>query len=72
MESDPYQVIKEGYDEETVLKKLRGFVDGCPACMLTAMRLTESTGCFSKFDWKKERDSFYKESIPEPEYYYAM
>lgn len=49
--------------EERLLEKLREFANGCPACMLTAMRLTQSTGCFGEFKWKDERDSFYSENV---------
>lgn len=66
--TDSYTEFKSGITEDKVLKELRDFVEGCPACMLTAMRLTITTGLFSSFKWIKERDSFYKEGLPEPDY----
>lgn len=63
IEDEPYeqQFLIRDKQEKEALEELRNFVDGCPACMLAAMRLTKSTSCFRTFDFKNEKSEFFYE-----------
>ena len=48
-------VFRYGKTEESILKELRDLTENCPACILTAMRLTDTTIMFRSFNWEKEK-----------------
>ncbi len=56
----------EGKTEKSVLIELRDLVESCPACMLTAMRLTQTTYLFESFSFKAEKERFWIDNTPEP------
>ena len=58
----------EGKTEKSVLIELRDLVESCPACMLTAMRLTQTTYLFESFSFKAEKERFWADNNPHPEY----
>lgn len=60
--------LKSGEFEETVLDELRKASNNCPACILSAMRLTKTTGLFPGFVWNKEKKAMFAECNPEPDY----
>jgi hypothetical protein len=57
--------------DKTLLEKIRHLCDGCPACMLSAMRLTETESMFHNFIFSHEKEIFWADHEPdEPEYHY--
>jgi hypothetical protein len=56
--------------EENVLNKLREAVNNCPACILSAMRQTNTTFLFPSFDFKKEKKEMFDSCGPGYENYY--
>ena len=65
-------ILKDDVTEEQVLKELRELTNNCPACILTAMRLTMTTGLFSKelFDFQKAKKAFWDDHTPDPQEHY--
>ncbi len=64
--------LKDGVTEKQVLKELRELTNNCPACILTAMRLTTTTGLFltKSFDFQKEKKVFWLDHPREyPDHY---
>lgn len=68
-----------GDDQEKILNSLRTAADGCPMCMLAAIRQSKIQGhsntpdeegnywsfYLDSFDFKKERESLWRESSPD-------
>lgn len=56
-----YNEFVENIAAEDVLKELRRLTGNCPACILTAMRLTKTTSLFlaDDFDFKEEKKEFF-------------
>jgi len=58
---DIYETIDIQNEKEAV-EKLREVTEGCPMCMLAAIRQTGYPApLFSSFDFKKEREDFWTE-----------
>lgn len=71
MESEFSFWNKQKEQKETdVLKELREVANNCPACILSAMRQTQTTFLFPSFDFKKEKESMYKDFMSDQSNYY--
>ena len=55
-------VYREGDEaiEVDILNTLRDEAGGCPACMLAAMRQTDTVALFTQFSYEKEKAEFWK------------
>lgn len=71
-DEDFHNSFKEGATAEIILKELKKITD-CPACILTAIRISKTSSLFLKedFDFHSEREDFFNTHKDEPpEYYY--
>jgi len=65
-----YNIEDERIIESEVLKELRESANGCPVCMLSAMRQTKTAFLFNSFDYKAEKEVIYQDFMDNQQDYY--